>query len=41
MICRWRKVERAQGRVPNLGMWEHYMEVSQALENFLKNSQLL
>jgi hypothetical protein len=24
MICRWRKVERAQGRVPNLGMREQY-----------------
>jgi hypothetical protein len=36
MICRWRKVERAQGRAPNLGMREHYMEVTQALEAFLQ-----
>jgi hypothetical protein len=41
MICRWRKVERAQGRAPNLGMREHYMEVSQALETFLKYSRPL
>jgi hypothetical protein len=41
MICRWRKVERAQGRAPNLGMREHYMEVSQALESFLKYSRPL
>jgi hypothetical protein len=41
MICRWRKVERAQGRVSNFGMQEHYMEVPQALESFLKYSQLL
>jgi hypothetical protein len=38
MICRWRKVERAHGSVLNLGMGEHYMEVSQALETFLKYS---
>ena len=36
MICRRRKVERAQGRAPNLGMREHYMEVSQALETYLQ-----
>jgi hypothetical protein len=41
MICRWRKVERAQGRAPNLGMREHYMEVSQALESFLQYSRPL
>ena len=41
MICRWRKVERAQGRAPNLGMREHYMEVSQALEAYLKYSRPL
>ena len=41
MICRWRKVERAQGRAPNLNMREHYMEVSQALESYLKYSRLL
>jgi hypothetical protein len=41
MICRWRKVERAQGRAPNLGMREHYMEVTQALEAFLLYSRLL
>jgi hypothetical protein len=41
MICRWRKVERAQGRAPNLGMREHYMEVSQALETYLQYSRPL
>jgi hypothetical protein len=41
MICRWRKVERAQGRAPNLGMREHYMEVSQALEAYLQYSRPL
>jgi hypothetical protein len=41
MICRWRKVERAQGRAPNLGMREYYMEVLQALETFLKYSRPL
>ena len=41
MICRWRKVERAQGRAPNLGMREHYMEVSQALGTYLQYSQPL
>jgi hypothetical protein len=41
MMCIWRKVERAQGRAPNLGMREHYMEVSQALENFLQYSRPL
>jgi hypothetical protein len=41
MICRWRKVERAQGRAPNLGMREHYMEVSQALEIHLQYSRPL
>ena len=41
LICRWRKVERAQGRAPNLGMREHYMEVSQALEAYLKYSRPL
>ena len=41
MICRWRKVERAQGRAPNLGMREHYMEVSLALETYLQYSRLL
>jgi hypothetical protein len=41
MICRWRKVERAQGRAPNLGMREHYMEVTQALEAFLQYSRPL
>jgi hypothetical protein len=41
MMCRWRKVERAQGRAPNLGMREHYMEVSQALETYLQYSRLL
>jgi hypothetical protein len=41
MICRWRKVERAQGRQPNLGMREHYMEVTQALEAFLQYSRPL
>jgi hypothetical protein len=41
MICRWRKVERAQGRAPNLGMREHYMEVKQALEAFLQYSRPL
>jgi hypothetical protein len=41
MICRWRKVERAQGRAPNLGMREHYMEVTQALEAFLLYSRPL
>jgi hypothetical protein len=41
MICRWRKVERAQGRAPNLSMREHYMEVSQALETHLQYSRPL
>ncbi len=41
LICRWRKVERAQGRAPNLGMREHYMEVSQALETYLQFSRPL
>jgi hypothetical protein len=41
MICRWRKVERAQGRAPNLGMREHYMEVTQALDAFLQYSRPL
>ncbi len=42
MSCRWRKVERAQGRAPNLGMREHYMEVTQVmLEAFLQYSRLL
>jgi hypothetical protein len=41
MICRWRKVERAQGRAPNLSMREHYMEVTQALETFLQYSRPL
>jgi hypothetical protein len=41
MICRWRKIERAQGRAPNLNMREHYMEVSQALETYLKYSRPL
>ena len=41
MICRWRKIERAQGRAPNLSMREHYMEVSQALINFLQYSRPL
>jgi hypothetical protein len=41
LICRWRKVERAAGRAPNLGMREHYMEVSQALEAYLKYSRPL
>jgi hypothetical protein len=41
MICRWRKVERAQGRAPNLGMREHYMEVSQSLETYLQFSRPL
>jgi hypothetical protein len=41
MICRWRKVERAQGRAPNLGMREHYMEVSQALRTYLQFSRPL
>jgi hypothetical protein len=41
MICRWRKIERAQGRAPNLSMREHYMEVSQALETYLKYSRPL
>jgi hypothetical protein len=41
MICRWRKVERAQGRAPNLGRREHYMEVTQALEAFLQYSHRL
>jgi hypothetical protein len=40
-ICRWRKVERAQGRAPNLGMREHYMEVTQALVTYLKYSRPL
>jgi hypothetical protein len=38
MICRWRKVERAQGRAPNLGMREHYIKFTQALEVFLQYS---
>jgi hypothetical protein len=41
MMCRWRKIERAQGRQPNLGMREHYMEVTQALEAFLQYSRPL
>ena len=41
MMCRWRKVEKAQGRAPNLGMREHYMEVSQALETYLQYSHPL
>jgi hypothetical protein len=41
MICRWRKIERAQGRAPNLSMREHYMEVSQALETYLQYSRPL
>jgi hypothetical protein len=41
MICRWRKVERAQGRAPNLGMREHYMEVLQMLETYLQYSRPL
>jgi hypothetical protein len=41
LICRWRKIERAQGRAPNLSMREHYMEVSQALFNFLQYSRPL
>jgi hypothetical protein len=41
MICRWRKIEKAQGRAPNLGMREHYMEVSQALETYLQYSRPL
>jgi hypothetical protein len=41
MICRWRKVERAAGRAPNLGMREHYMEVSQALVTYLRYSRPL
>jgi hypothetical protein len=41
MICQWWKVERAQRRVPNLGMWEHYMVVSQVLKTFLKYSRPL
>jgi hypothetical protein len=41
MTCRWRKIERAQGGAPNLGMREHYMEVSQALETFLQYSRPL
>jgi hypothetical protein len=41
MICRWRKIERAQGRAPNLSMREHYMEVLQALETYLRYSRPL
>jgi hypothetical protein len=41
MMCRWRKVERAHGRAPNMGMREHYMEVSQALETYLQYSRPL
>jgi hypothetical protein len=41
MICSRRKVERAQGRAPNLGMREHYMEVSLALETYLQYSRPL
>jgi hypothetical protein len=41
MICRWRKVERAQGRAASFGMREHYMEVSQALETYLQYSRPL
>jgi hypothetical protein len=41
MICRWRKIERAQGRAPSLSMREHYMEVSQALETYLQYSRPL
>jgi hypothetical protein len=41
MICRWRKVERAQGRAPNLGMREHYMEVTQSIETHLRYSRPL
>ncbi len=37
----WWKVERAQGRAPNLGMREHYMEVMQALDAFLQYSRQL
>jgi hypothetical protein len=40
-ICKWRKVERAQGRQPNLGIREHYMEVTHSLEAFLQYSRLL
>jgi hypothetical protein len=41
MICRWRKIERAKGRAPNLGMREHYTEISQALEVHLSYSRPL
>jgi hypothetical protein len=41
MICRWRKIERAQGRAPSLSMRENYMEVSQALETCLQYSRPL
>jgi hypothetical protein len=41
MICRWRNVQRAQGCAPNLGIREHYMEVSQSLETHLQYSCLL
>jgi hypothetical protein len=41
LICRWRKIEKAQGRAPNLGMREHYMEVTQALVAYLKYSRPL
>jgi hypothetical protein len=41
MMCRWRKVERAQGRAASFGMREHYMEVLQALETYLQYSRPL
>jgi hypothetical protein len=41
MICRWRKVDCAQGRAASLGMREHYMEISQLLETYLQYSHPL
>lgn len=36
---RWRKVERAQGRAPNLSMRQHYSQLAQMLDARLRYSE--